>query len=447
MKTQQTIKPSAVLSPLLVAVALMGIQPRHAAAQNGYKFTPIAFLGDPAPGGGTFNNDPAPPGLNSRGQLAFTAEPVSGEEAIFLLSRGTLTQIVRFGQAAPGGGMFSTAEVGNIGLNESGDAAFAFTLDPLDFGPPVVAGVYRWSHRTQALTPVVVPNLTLAPGGGMFTGVQFNVGLNNRGTVAFSGYVSTPSGPHTGIFVQDRRGEIASIFRPGDPAPDGGTVIDALYPTINEGGDVAFSAHVTTDPTSDTFRVYVWRSATGLLEAIPQPAGVLDTTNPLINNRGDVAFPGSFFPFGVSPLGQGGIYLRSGGRTTTVAVVGNPAPGGGHFSEITAVSSSSQITFNNRGEVAFDAATDTGDEALYLYSRASGALRRVAGIGTVVPGAGTIVSLEQFIGVQPPPPPPTTSFPGSFAALNDRGQVAFAATVTDGIVVRGVLLLATPEDD
>jgi len=31
-------------------------------------------------------------------------------------------------------------------------------------------------------------------------------------------------------------------------------------------------------------------------------------------------------------------------------------------------------------------------------------------------------------------------------ALNDRGQVAFAASVTDGVTVYGVLLLGTPED-
>jgi hypothetical protein len=354
-----------------------------------------------------------------------------------------MIQIMRFGQNAPGGGVFSTAELGNIGLNDAGDAVFAFSLDPLDFGPPIVGGVYRWSQATQTLSPVVVPDVTAAPGGGVFKGIHFNTPLNNRGTVAFCAYITTPGGPHTGIYIQDRHGNMATILAPNDNASGGSTLIDAFYPAINDGGDVAFSAHVTSDPSADTFMVYVKQAATGVIAAIPQPPGVVDTTNPMINNRGDVAFPGGFYPFGQG-LGLGGIYLRSGGNTVTIAATGGAAPGGGHFNFITAASSGSQITMNNRGDVAFDAATDTGDEAVYLYSRLKGALHRVAGVGTTIPGVGNIVNLEQFIGVEPPPPPPITGFPGSYVALNDHGQLAFAATVNDGTTVRGVLLLATP---
>ena len=83
-------------------------------------------------------------------------------------------------------------------------------------------------------------------------------------------------------------------------------------------------------------------------------------------------------------------------------------------------------------------ATDTGDEALLLYSQ--GTLTVVAHIGTVMPGVGTIHSLEQAGTIICCPPPPVTGFPGSFASLNDSGQVAFVATLEDG---REVVLLAT----
>jgi hypothetical protein len=98
---------------------------------------------------------------------------------------------------------------------------------------------------------------------------------------------------------------------------------------------------------------------------------------------------------------------------------------------------------NNRGNVAFDAATDAGDEDVYLYSKSTKQLRRLAGIGTVIPGVGTIVSLEQGELICCPLAP-TTGSPNSNIALNDRDQVAFAATVLNGTVVHGVLLLATP---
>ena len=98
---------------------------------------------------------------------------------------------------------------------------------------------------------------------------------------------------------------------------------------------------------------------------------------------------------------------------------------------------------NNRGNVAFDAATDAGDEAVYFYSKSTKQLRRLAGIGTVIPGVGTIVSLEQGELICCPPAPITGS-PNSNIALNDRDQVAFAATVVNGDVARGVLLLGTP---
>src|SRR5258708_7252523 len=96
-----------------------------------YTFKAITTIGSPAPGGGVFGNDFEPTGLNNRGQLAFTAEPDAPfEEGIFLAGSGGIQQIMRFGQSAPGGGTFSAAELGVIGLNDVGDGAFAFSLVP-----------------------------------------------------------------------------------------------------------------------------------------------------------------------------------------------------------------------------------------------------------------------------------------------------------------------------
>src|SRR6266496_3237998 len=76
MKTRLHHKPAGrsasttVLGPLLVAVALIGSSESQAQAA-GYSFKPIAFLGDPAPGGGNFNNDFEPSAINNHGEMAF----------------------------------------------------------------------------------------------------------------------------------------------------------------------------------------------------------------------------------------------------------------------------------------------------------------------------------------------------------------------------------------
>ena len=108
-----------------------------------------------------------------------------------------------------------------------------------------------------------------------------------------------------------------------------------------------------------------------------------------------------------------------------IAKVGDPAPGGGIFNFITGVSVEEEIALNNVGDVAFEAATTLPDgsidEAVFYYSGATKKLRRLAGVGTVIPGYGTIVSLEQLGPVIVFPPPPVGGFPLSGMTLNDSG--------------------------
>ena len=86
-----------------------------------------------------------------------------------------------------------------ITLNERGDVAFAFLLKPFPNGPPafpagVPAGVYRFSSSAHTLSPVVIPGVTRAPGGGFFAGAGFGASLNDRGDLVFSGIVPTDKG-------------------------------------------------------------------------------------------------------------------------------------------------------------------------------------------------------------------------------------------------------------
>jgi len=233
---------------------------------TGFSFTPVAILDNPAPGpeGGKFTYDFETGGLSNKGQVVFTADLDVGQgdagEGVFLGGKGGLSQIIRYGEPAPGGGTF-----GGFGsfspdtINASGDAAFGFGLDPLTFPIGVNAGVYRYDHSNGKVTAVLVPGVTPVPGGSTgetFAGTLFHPSLNNGGDLVFPGIVPASIGPGAdngldlgvGIFEADKQGNITKVVRPGDPAPGGSKFDFAENPAIDNRGDIAFGAHIAADP-------------------------------------------------------------------------------------------------------------------------------------------------------------------------------------------------------
>ena len=189
--------------------------------------------------------------------------------------------------------------------------------------------------------------------------------------------------------------------------------------------------------------VYVKNAATGEIQSIahrgdPKPGGGVFNYmfGPVLNNQGDILFEESDMPFGL--IVDASVFLHSGGTTIAIACPGDPMPGGGHL--VGAGPRIGGYCLNNRGDVTFDATVDTDDNGdglsdtgLYVFSH--GSLHLVARTGTVLPGMGTIAHLQPpgFVGAP---------FALSLPQNNDRRQVLFGATLSDG---RGVLLLATPE--
>jgi hypothetical protein len=464
---------------LVLLVAMGGSASRDAVADpGGFAFKALAFLGDPAPGGGTFLSTFESNVINNRGEVLFGSNvppEVAPDEfapaGVFLLRKGATTQLARTGEAAPGGGVFvRPGFLSPLTLNDKGDAGFAFLLEPFSFPAGLNAGVYRFSQHTHTLSPVVIPEVTEVPGGGVFKGAHFGASLNERGDLIFPGIVATDKGipfpEHlglgVGIFRANQRGAISSVVSPGDAAPGGGTFDFAAGPWINNRGDVAFMGHVAGEEClPDTglpppfvvilclTGVYAKDAATGQIRSIahagdPAPGGGVfrQATSPVLNNRGDIVFHGDLTP---SPAADQviAVYLHSKGETVALARPGNAMPGGGAF-VTTSTIIGWQIDVNNRGDVVFNAALDTDDNGdgildtgLFVWSQ--GTLRLVARTGTDIPGVGTIAHLIMNV---PSTSPPPVLVPNSGANINDRGQVVFGATLTDG---RGVLLLATPK--
>jgi hypothetical protein len=421
-----------------------------------FSFRPVAFLGGPAPGleGGSFPDEFEAGHINNHGEVIFNADVSTGGQGIFLDRQGQLTQIARTGEAAPGGGTFGAGVVDYPPLNERGDAAFIFSLDPTGFR---VAGVYRYSAASDTISAVMIPGVTPAPGGGTFLSALCEPELNNQGDIAFSGVIPVPG---TGLdgFTQGRDivvarpdGSLQGVMRPGDAAPGGRLFDYGNEPAMNERGDVVFTGHLAGDPVQNggvpvsAFDFsgggqYLWDATTGHIttlfgqgQVLPASAGggkVDFTVTGGMNDEGQVLFLGALASRnGVDGSDNYGLFLDSGGHLVGVARPGDAMPGGGNLRSVSYPRGN--VAINERGAVAFLAILDTGEQGAYLWS--NGQLRLLARSGTDIPGVGRVQSLS-FFGETVPP---------YGVKLNDRGQVLFTVKTATS----GALVVATPQED
>jgi hypothetical protein len=443
----------------------------------------LATLGNPAPGPGNpgfLINDFEPNGLNNNGEALFgadlgtTADPSSfvGEGVYLRNNQGQFTRLAGSTDTAPNGATYDFGFFGPTSLNDSGDAAFAFILSPfmLPFG--VNGGLFRYSHSAGTVTTVVNPFVTPAPTGGTFQGAIFGYTLNNNGDLLFDGIIPTANGVHApgedytglgeGVFKADKAGHISSVVVPGDAAPGGGTFDMVSFPWGNAGGNMAFVGHVAGEPLfppgSPLYNpqaneinapgsVYFRDGATGKITSVAHvgqaaPGGGIFYVayDPELDNSGDIIFTGTV----VAALNQSGLFRSSKGVLSAIVRPGDAMPGGGHLVTISQITGN-QKRINNQGDVVFTATLDTNtggvpDTGLYLWSK--GKLSLIARSGTVLTGVGTIESLTSPANVIIGPSPGFFATGGSIN--NDRGQVFYSATLTDG---RGVLLLFRPGGD
>ena len=109
-----------------------------------------------------------------------------------------------------------------------------------------------------------------------------------------------------------------------------------------------------------------------------------------------------------------------------VAAIGDSAPGGGRFGGFTVESLPILAPTNSRGQVAFFATIHRGPGGEGFFLRSRDRVTKIAREGDSVPGVGVLSGF----GRHPIP------------ALNDSGAVAFAAAVAGGKTVEGIFLSA-----
>jgi hypothetical protein len=212
----------------------------------------------------------------------------------------------------------------------------------------------------------------------------------------------------------------------GRSAPGGGTFDSFVrWPSINDAGQVAFTASLTGAPGGAVANAAIFRGGVGGLVQIaregqlaPDANGsyadfLTSSVNPLINDAGQVAFAASLAGTTGGTLDDTGLYRSSGGGVTQVARAGQPAPGGnGTLGDLPASAAT-----NDAGQLAFVAgyvgtAGGVSDNSGIVRGD-GGALVEIVRAGQDAPGGGRYSGFGSL-------------------AFNDNGLVAFSASVVGG---------------
>jgi len=249
--------------------------------------------------------------------------------------------------------------------------------------------------------------------------------MNDEGSVAFIATLAGGRGA-AGVFLANE-GKLRTIASSGVKAPVilGGIGVFAEFEAVslNSRGDVAFLAWVRHG--RDTIEVIYVARKVGAVHQLtkvavvgePAPGGgfFAGFGAPVVNNRGAVAFPA------VVKLGPalGAIFVAPAEAPMHLFLgTGDPAPTGGIFARF-----SERIGFDDSGRVAFGAFIN-GSGPDFGFFVANGADRRaIAARGQAAPGGGVYASF------------------GAWPAMSHTGELAFVAATDKGQTFDGVFLM------
>jgi hypothetical protein len=249
----------------------------------------------------------------------------------------------------------------------------------------------------------------------------YDVAINNRGSVAFTGGASMLCqfdgnkfvGFDGGVFRFNGK-TITTIALLG-PAIDNGAISFLAWPSVNERGQVAFLTPSVSDFCPSTPGLKSASLYVGDGKRLEKIADAFSA--PSINNRGEIGFVG---------LNNGtlSVIVSDGKKTRIVADTNGPFAGflsGTRFPGVIG-DFESGVSLNESGNVAFIGALDAG--GLGIFTGPDVIKDKVIAIGD--PLAGSSVSELDL----------------SRQSLNNAGQIAFQATLTDG---RYVIVRAEPK--
>jgi len=335
---------------------------------EGLTTTRLVGTGDVAPGigGGTFTSSiNVLFGLNDAGQVAFSATPSAGGAGLFRVDApGSLSAYARVGDAVPGGGLFTS--FGVPFLNGAGQSSF--------WGSSTIGGgLFRGDGAGGLSLYATIGNA--APGGGTFTSFSHTAPLNNAGQIAFVATNSGASGK--GVYrAESSGGVLGSYALAGQPAGGLlGNFVNFSDVAINGAGQAAFSA--TTTGGSGMFRGDGPGSFTPLTtqgQGAPDGNGVFGafTQTAGLNSAGVAMFPASLTGTAGGTADNQGIYLADGNQVIQVARTGQLVNGSPiatlDAQPATAGDQGGRKGLNDFGQVVYNADLANGNHATVLFT-------------------------------------------------------------------------------
>jgi len=422
----------------------------------------VARAGQAAPGtpvGGQFNsfNGPTPLVNYANGHTAFRGflTGTTTGDGIWSTGAGALTLVARESLPAPGtpNGVRFDSFVLPRGiapaplLNNAGQTAFAATLTGTGVNTTNDEGI--WAERSGTLNLVARAG-NQAPGTP--TGVQFSFfgpdfSFNDHAQTAFLANLmgsGVTSGNNQGIFSEGS-GVLTLVARRGQQAPgaeSGALFGDFNEPALNSAGRVAFAGALTGVATLSNRGI--WTNRSGTLDLVvrsgsPAP-GLGDPRTftgfrmPVINAAGHLAFNASVIGPGMPS--SDGVWLERSGKLVAIAHEGSPAVG---LPANVLFSSVGPPVLNASGQIAFWADVSgpgigaANNRGLWATGPA-GRLKLLVAEGQTVEieplDARTVSAINLYTN--------TGNEDGRRSSFNDRGQITFMLTFTDGS--RGVFV-------
>lgn len=308
--------------------------------------------------------------LNNRGDVGFWAsiknsQGVSPANAVFIgHADGTITQVARTGQAAPGetNTFFSMGDPAPINLK--GQVSFAAEINDSQFGTGNNYGLYRsFAGGLLKLARSYDP----APNTPYLLGFLQVGGMNDNGVTCFYASLITPSGLFKGfgLFKSGNGADVATIAYFGQNVPGGlgqYTAFDSVI-DINNAGQTAYTGYFT--------------GATSSGSGIFLGDGI--TQQPLVVTGQKTRDGSTFTSFGTSRVNDQGlvlflaqldnapgfnaIFVTNGIQTVRVAKVGDIVNG----VQIAALGFDSN-GLNNRNQVIYEAIDPAGDSRILSFT-------------------------------------------------------------------------------
>ena len=418
--------------------------------------TQVARRGDQVPGAdiGVVFNFFNLPTLTDSGQTGFTASltgtgvDYNNDNGIYRGGSGTVTEIAREGSQVPGasnGVMFAFTGFNPPVFNESGQVAFITSLTGNEVTADNDTAIYR--DNASGILSLVAREGGLpsnADDGVVFTSFQTPM-LNASGQITFRATITPDvSGVSDQGIYSESSGSLTSFVLAGDQVPglaDDVVFNDFNFPIpLNSLGQTAFlSSFLDLGGNLDNRRG-IFSGGSGSLSLIaregdeaPGDADGAMFTNfgfPVFNDSGHTAFVGFLFGPEVD-FNTGAIYSDASGSLVEIARENTPVPGAGSV----VFDSFSRPVLNTSGQIAF-ASSVTGSG--YSFSNGiyatdlDGQLVEIARTGELfdvnddplVDDLREINSLSFFANIG--------DGNGGASPFNDRGQLAFGATFTDG---------------